>query len=131
MSGPAEFARQPHQHAKGGVAEEAAAAHLERCGYRVLARNVRTHAGEIDLVAAEGDTLCFVEVKARATDRYGPAIAAIGRAKQRRLARAAALYLVAHPWRGPCRFDALGLDATPAGWVYTLVRDAFAVPPTS
>ncbi|QQR72820.1 MAG: YraN family protein [Holophagales bacterium] len=126
-----EFERQPHRRAKGGVAETEAASYLERCGFRILARNVVTHAGEIDLVASEGETLCFVEVKARASARFGPAIAAIGREKQRRLARAASLYLLRHPWSGPCRFDALGLDAGPHGWTITLVRDAFQVAATS
>lgn len=131
MGDPGEFSRQPHRHAKGNVGEAAAAAYLERQGYQVIARNVRTHAGEIDLIASEGETLCFVEVKARLTDRYGAAVSAIGREKQRRLARAASLYLVFHPWHGPCRFDALGLDAVAGGWRFTLVRNAFEVPGTS
>ncbi len=80
-------------------------------------------------MAREGETLCFVEVKARTSDRYGPAVAAVGSVKRRRLARAAALYLVAHPWTGPCRFDVLGLDRRADGdWEFTLVRDAFPVP---
>ena len=131
MTGPGEFARLPHQRAKGDAGEADAARELERRGYRILARNVRNHAGEIDLVAADGATLCFVEIKARLGDRFGPAIAAIGAAKQRRLARAAALYLVSHPWSGPCRFDVLGMDAAESGWRFTLVKSAFEVPSTS
>jgi len=127
-----EFGRAPHTHAQGDVGERAAEAWLVGQGYRILARNVRNHGGEVDLVASEGETLCFVEVKARATDRYGPAVAAVGSAKRRRLARAAALYLVSHPWKGPCRFDVLGLDRRADGeWELTLVRDAFPVPPAT
>ena len=131
MTGPREFARLPHPHAKGDAGESAAAQELVRRGYRVVARNVRTHAGEIDLVASDGPVLCFVEVKARASETFGPAIAAIGPAKQRRLARAASLYLVSHPWSGPCRFDVLGMDAMADGWRFTLVKNAFEVPATS
>jgi putative endonuclease len=127
-----EFGRAPHTHAQGGVGERAAEAWLVRQGYRIVERNLRNHGGEVDLVASEGETLCFVEVKARASDRYGPAIAAVGSAKRRRLARAAALYLVSYPWPGPCRFDVLGLDRRADGdWEFTLVRDAFPVPPSA
>lgn len=115
----------PHNRARGGLGEEDAARWLARQGYRIVARNVRTKAGEIDLVAVEGDTLCFVEVKARGGARFGPAIGAVNPRKQRRLARAASLYLVRNPWDGPCRFDVLGLDPAPDGWEYTLIRDAF------
>jgi putative endonuclease len=121
------FARQPHNRGKGRSAEEQAAAWLVERGYEVVARNLVTDAGEIDVVALDGETLCFVEVKARAGPLYGPAIAAVDRRKQRRLARAAALYLLLHPEhrQRPCRFDVLGLDQAEQGWSFTLVQDAF------
>jgi len=129
MSRLDDLGRAPHARARGGAGEQVAEEWLTARGFRIVERNVRNHGGEIDLVAREGDTLCFVEVKARLSDRFGPAIAAVGIAKQRRLARAAALYLVAHPWPGPCRFDVLGLDRrADGGWEVTLVRDAFPVP---
>jgi len=81
-------------------------------------------------VAQEGETLCFVEIKARDGDRYGPAIAAVGFAKQRRLSRAAILYLSARGWHNrSCRFDVLGLDREGGGWRYTLIRNAFPYNP--
>jgi putative endonuclease len=118
-------------HARGRAAEQAAAAWLAAQGYQILERNVVNHAGEIDLVARDGGgVLCFIEVKARATATFGPAIAAVGTAKRRRLSRAAALHLAI---RGlhltPCRFDVLGLDWTGTAWRYTLVRDAFPYTP--
>ncbi len=129
MSRLDDLGRAPHARARGGAGEQVAEEWLTARGFRIVERNVRNHGGEIDLVAREGDTLCFVEVKARLSDRFGPAIAAVGIAKQRRLARAAALYLVVHPWPGPCRFDVLGLDRrADGGWEVTLVRDAFPVP---
>jgi putative endonuclease len=121
------FARAPHPHGRGRAGEEAAVAWLRRQGYEVVERNAATETGEIDLVARDGDTLCFVEIKARAGGEYGPAVEAVDRRKQRRLARAAALWLVENRWDGPCRFDVLGLDAEGDAWRFSLVRDAFAV----
>jgi putative endonuclease len=110
---------------RGRVGEEDAVAWLRRQGYRVVERNARTPAGEIDVVAEEGATLCFVEIKARTSTEYGPAVEAVGRSKQRRLVRAAALWLAAHPTGAACRFDVLALDAAAGGWEFTLVRAAF------
>jgi len=122
---PGSFPRDLHTRGRGRVGEDAAVAWLRGQGFEVLERNVTTHAGEIDLVAREGETLCFVEIKARGGGEYGPAVGAVGPGKQRRISRAAALYLAQHRLEVPCRFDVLGLDAGPEGWEYTLVRDAF------
>jgi putative endonuclease len=119
------FRSRPDPAGRGRSAEDDAVAWLERRGYRPIARNARTAAGEIDLVADDDGTLCFVEIKARATAEFGPAVVAVGAAKQRRLRRAAALWLALHPSDVPCRFDVLGLDAGPDGWEFTLLRDAF------
>ena len=98
-------------------------------GYRIVARNVRTKGGELDIVALDGETLCFIEIKARATAEYGRAIEAVGPQKQRRLARAAALFLARNRSDRPCRFDVLGLDRGRDGaWSFTLVKNAFDAP---
>ena len=55
----------------GSEGERAAAAFLEARGYRILERNYRTKLGELDLIAEDGDTLVFVEVKVRRNDRFG------------------------------------------------------------
>lgn len=111
---------------RGAEAETAAVAWLRRHGYREVARNVRTGAGEIDLVAKHQGVLCFVEIKARGGPGFGPAVAAVTPAKQRRLTRAATLWLARHPTDAPCRFDVLGLDAGDGGeWEFTLVQGAF------
>ncbi len=122
------FREQPHRRAQGKLGEEAAVEWLKRQGYRIVARNVTYRGGELDAVARDGDTLCFVEIKARASDTFGPAIAAVPPQKQRRLARAAALYLARHPTDSPCRFDVLGMDLEDSGWRFTLIRDAFSLP---
>jgi len=65
-------------------------------GYRILGRRVKTHVGEIDLVArAPSGIVCFVEVKARASG--GQALDSVGARQQERIARAASLYLAARP----------------------------------
>ncbi len=120
-----EFERQSHTRGRGRSAEEAGVAWLETQGFRILSRNVSTRAGEIDVVALDNDTLCFVEIKARASTAYGAAVSAVPAKKQRRLARAAQLFLAAEPYGGPCRFDVLAMDRDAAEWRFTLVRDAF------
>jgi putative endonuclease len=120
------FTELPHTRARGAAAEDAAESYLRALGYRVLERNLTTKLGEIDLLALEGDTLCFVEVKARTSGEFGPAIAAVGKRKQARLARVAALVLARNRSARACRFDVLGLDRDERGeWRFTLIRNAF------
>jgi putative endonuclease len=108
--------------------EEAAAAWLETQGYVVLARNVRTRDGEIDLVARQGTVVAFIEVKSRTTARFGHPTEAIVPWKRRRLARQAAVYL--HRWGlDDCaaRFDAVAvhLDADGRTVAIEHIADAF------
>ena len=119
------FEEQPHTRARGQVGESEGVEWLRREGYRIVERNVSNRAGEIDVVARDGETLCFIEIKARSNQQYGPAVEAITPRKMRRISRAAALYLAAHPTTSPCRFDVLGMDLGDEGWRFTLVRDAF------
>ena len=123
------FREQPHTRAQGSVAEQAAAQWLEGQGFRILDTNVRNPAGELDIVALEGDTLCYIEVKARANPAFGRAIEAVDWKKRRRLMRAAALDLAHRRHEGPCRFDVLGLDPGENGWHAELVRNAFEMDP--
>lgn len=91
----------------GRLGEAAAAAELERRGYRVVARNYRVRGGEADLVALHGGELVFVEVKARSGFRYGRPAEAVDARKRRRLVIAAESFLQA-------RADDEGLIARPA-----------------
>jgi putative endonuclease len=107
---------------KGRNAEGRAASYLESLGYQIVERNARTAGGELDLVARDGDELVFVEVRSRADDSTGPAEDTIGPAKRRRVARAAAAYLVErNPHRATCRFDVVAIT----GDAIELYRDAF------
>jgi len=123
---PRSFASQPHNRARGRLGEDVAAAWLEKAGYRIVARNVETFAGEIDIIAKDHEWLCFVEVKARLSREYGGAVAAVGQRKRRRLVRAAALYLAREKvGERPVRFDVLGLEKNQDRWCFHLVRNAF------
>ena len=92
------------------LGEKLAVAELKRRGYAITARNYRTECGEIDIVAEDGDTLVFVEVKARETAEFGTAAEAVTSWKQRRLVRMARDYLIRErvPDR-PCRFDVVAI----------------------
>lgn len=94
----------------GREGEQAAVSYLESLGFRILDRNWRCAGGEIDIVAAERHTFVVCEVKTRSGTRYGTPLEAVGRAKQRRLRRLAALWLFAHGVRfDQIRIDVLGL----------------------
>jgi putative endonuclease len=85
---------------------------LRERGYEIIDRNFRTPVGEIDIIAEEGGTLCFVEVKWRRGSALGHPAEAVTREKQRRIARAADWYLTKHRRRGAaCRFDVVAIVA--------------------
>jgi putative endonuclease len=100
----------------GRRGEELAAAYLEQAGYRIVAANFSLPVGrnrigavinvEIDLVAYEGETLCFVEVKSRSSDWFAEPQANVDRRKQRQIARAARAYRRMFGLTGaPFRYD--------------------------
>ncbi len=95
----------------GERAEAIAADYLARQGLVIVARNFRTRHGEIDLVARDGDTLVFVEVRLRSRGDYGGAAASVtaGQARTRWIA-ASLIYLAKLGREPPCRFDAVLLD---------------------
>jgi putative endonuclease len=106
----------------GRKAEELAARRLERRGWRVLERNARTRYGELDIVALDGRTLVFVEVKAGRQGAYfGPErpVLAVGPRKQLRIRRLAAAWMMERrggtPRYAEIRFDAIGVAFDPRG----------------
>jgi putative endonuclease len=108
----------------GANAEALAAQFLARRGLAIVERNWRRRCGELDLVARDGGTLVFVEVRLRRGGDFGGAAASITGTKRARLIKAANLYLSGLPRTPPCRFDAILLDALDPAHIEWL-RDIF------
>jgi putative endonuclease len=113
---------------RGVAAEELAAQYLEVRGLKVLARNLRCKAGELDLVCLDGGVLAIVEVRQRGSAEFGGAIGSVTWTKQRKILRTAQFFLRREKHWGnlPLRFDVLAIDGLPDGahridWV----KDAF------
>jgi putative endonuclease len=94
----------------GAVAEALAARFLIARGLAIVGRNYRCRGGEIDLIARDGKTLVFVEVRLRRNRAFGDAAESITATKRRRLRLAAGYYLAGLAREPPCRFDAILLD---------------------
>lgn len=100
----------------GKTAEDAAAGYLRSGGYKILERNYSTPLGEIDIVALDGDTVCFVEVRSRSSLEYGGAVEALTRSKQRQVAKAAMAYMKAKRLgEAKVRFDFAAVEMSEEG----------------
>jgi putative endonuclease len=98
----------------GRRGEDVAARHLKRRGYKILGRHVCLPSGELDLVALDGDTVVFVEVKTRESDQHGDPSDAVTPAKQRRLTRLAVTFLKRYGLHDrPARFDVVAVTWPP------------------
>ena len=92
--------------------------YLESRGLQFLARNVRYRFGELDLVMRDHDELVFVEVRARQSNQFGPALASVDARKRKRLRFAAQRYLMQFCSRVPrCRFDLVTFEGGEIGWI--------------
>jgi putative endonuclease len=99
-----------HQVVLGKSGENYACLELERLGYEILHRRFRTRIGEIDVVARDGDTLVFIEVKARRSGRFGPPAEAVGPQKRHKLMQMATSYIFAsRAGNARCRFDVVSV----------------------
>jgi putative endonuclease len=108
--------------AAGARAEELCAEIMRGCGLRILERNWQCRHGEIDLIAQDGDTLVFAEVRLRNARAFGGAAESVTAAKRARLAAAARFYLMRRP-NAACRFDVLLVAGDPPRIEW--IRDAF------
>jgi putative endonuclease len=111
----------------GRRGERRAAGFLKRLGMRIIERNYKAPTGEVDIIAMDGDTLVFVEVKARKGEGFGSPLEAVDLKKQKRITRAALFYMSNLREQPPARFDVIGIMLK--GWRAEVehIRDAFAL----
>ena len=122
------MSRPPKERTEAGrEAEDRVCRYLRERGVRIVSRNFRARGGEIDIVARDGDVLCFVEVRFREEDGHGLPEESVGAAKRRRIASAAGAYLATispGSWR-EARFDVAAVDGGDAGTVIRYYPGAF------
>jgi putative endonuclease len=110
----------------GDEGEALAARHLESQGYKILARNYRCRGGELDIVAADGATVAFVEVKTRRTGAFGSPFDAVDHRKRARMTTAALTFVAEHRLAGRAlRFDVVAVWARETPPRVELLRNAF------
>ncbi|MGD9210198.1 MAG: YraN family protein [Desulfobacteraceae bacterium] len=112
---------------KGQRSESLALRYLTLKGYTIIAQNHRSRLGEIDIIAKEKDTIVFVEVKARSTERFGTPKLAVTQQKQKKLSRLALEYLKNHGKSyAKARFDVVAIVQHNSGMPeIELIKNAF------
>jgi len=110
----------------GKHGEDLACRELERRGYAIVARRYRRRGGEIDIIARDGETTVFVEVKTREDRAFGGGADAVTAWKRRRIVQIARDYLMRHHHTEcPCRFDVVSIQFDTDGPVLELFQNAF------
>ena len=110
----------------GNYGEDIACRELESRGYEILARRYRRPAGEIDIIARDGQTTVFIEVKAREGRDFGEPVEAVTPWKRRRISRIALEYLARHHLdESPCRFDVVSICLDGDRPVISIIQNAF------
>ena len=110
----------------GKRGEDIAVAYLKNRGYRIIERNYKCLFGEIDIVAKDDDTVVFVEVKSRKSEKFGDPQGAVGREKQKKISRISLKYLEEkHLYPCDARFDVVAIKMLPAGSIVELIQNAF------
>ncbi len=110
----------------GSLGEEAAIKFLKSKGYKILSRNYKSNLGEIDIIAKHADTISFIEVKSRSSDRFGLPQEALSNFKQRQIAKAALSFLKQNKLLDKkARFDVVSITYQGDSPKIDLIRDAF------
>lgn len=110
----------------GKKGEEIAVGLLKDNGYKILSRNYRTRLGEIDIVASDRDTVCFIEVKTRSCGKFGLPCEAVSAPKQRQVSKAALLFLKEKKLLDKrARFDVVSVDYSKGKPEPDLIKNAF------
>jgi putative endonuclease len=112
--------------ALGKTGEDLACEELERRGYAIIARRYRRRGGELDIIARDGQTIVFVEVKARGGRAFGAACEAVTANKRRTITRLALDYLMRHRLtQRACRFDVVSIQFEAGAPVIDVFQSAF------
>jgi putative endonuclease len=110
----------------GKRGEDLAAAHLRKAGYQIVAQNYRCLYGEVDIIARDGGTIVFVEVKSRKSEKFGPPQEAVGLEKRKKLSRISLHYLQQKRLEAfNARYDVVSVRMSPDGDRIDLIRNAF------
>lgn len=110
----------------GKRGELAAADFLKKNGYRILYKNYKSKLGEIDIIAKDKDSICFVEVKTRSSDKFGLPQEALSSFKQRQIAKAALNFLKENNLLDKqARFDVISLLYSGESPKIDLIKNAF------
>lgn len=116
----------PDKRSKGNVGEDLAAGYLQKHGYKILERNFHARVGEIDIIALDGQTLVFVEVKTRWSRAYGGAIDSITYRKLQSIIKTAQYYKLLHPQLPEgMRIDIVAVDISEQSPKIELIKNAF------
>lgn len=97
---------------KGETAERLAETFLRQQSLKFITRNFNCRQGEVDLIFADGETIIFVEVRHRTVNHYGSALATVTAPKQRKIIKAATVFLLKNGWyeKKPIRFDVIAIN---------------------
>ena len=120
------WAMSHHRVSLGKTGEDLACAELERHGYAIVARRYRRRGGELDIIARDGKTMVFVEVKAREGRAFGEASEAVTAHKRQKITQLALDYLMRHRLTNcPCRFDVVSIHFDAGVPVIEVFQGAF------
>lgn len=110
----------------GNEKEKQAVAFLTEQNAHILAKNFYFRGGEIDLIAKDGEYVCFIEVKYRKSNNFGTPEEAVTSSKQKKIIQGAKVYLYQnrYPTDTPCRFDVISVSDREITWI----KDAFVLP---
>ncbi|MFH0732932.1 MAG: YraN family protein [Candidatus Omnitrophota bacterium] len=112
----------------GLIGERIALSYLKRLGYKIIERNFRLKCGEIDIIARDGECMCFIEVRARASNSFAEPFETVDYIKQKKLTQAAKIWVSKHKCEDDiCRFDIVSilLDENYKMTQMRLFKDAF------
>jgi putative endonuclease len=110
---------------QGKKCEQLACEFLQARGLTLMERNYRCRLGELDLIMRDGSCVVFVEVRFRRNHRYGTPAETVNRAKQKRLIRAASLYLQSRRIDAACRFDVIAVMGAEPDTTLRWIKNAF------